>query len=87
MQDAGRSECRIAGGKPLGFLADLHYPAACQDEIKLILSGMGVSCMFLARFERVQTREEKFSARYCALRHFVWRKRGEAGDILHEHTG
>jgi hypothetical protein len=71
MDDAGWSEGGIAGIQQGSILTDANHAAAFENEIKLILSAMGVGGVLLTRFERIQTYKKRLALHDRALAHLV----------------
>jgi len=71
MHDARWSEGGIAGIQQGSILTDANYGAALENEIKLVLSAMGVGSVLLTRLERIQTDERRFALHDRALAHLV----------------
>ena len=71
MHGARWSEGGIADIQQDSILTDANHAAAFENEIKLVLSAMGVSSVLLTRFERIQTNEKRFTLHDRALAHFV----------------
>ena len=67
MHDARWSEGGIAGIQQGSILTDANHAAAFENEIKLVLSAMGVGSVLLTRFERIQTNEKRFTLHDRAL--------------------
>jgi hypothetical protein len=59
MHDARWSEGGIAGIQHGNILTKCEPRRALENEIKLILSTMGVGSMLLTRFERIQTDKKR----------------------------
>ena len=71
MHDARWSEGSIAGIQQGSILTDANHAAAFENELKFVLSAMGVGCVLLTRFERIQTDEKRLALHDRALAHLV----------------
>ncbi|HSR08810.1 MAG TPA: hypothetical protein VLM42_16825 [Bryobacteraceae bacterium] len=66
----------------MGFVADLNFGIAFQDDVEFVLSGVGVGGVLLAGFETVETGEESFAKEEVSLRHFLGGEFGVIGEVL-----
>ena len=85
MHDARWSEGGIAGIQQGSILTDANHAAAFENEIKLVLSAMGVGRVLLTRFERIQTDEKRLALQYRALAHLVRRELCKTDDPFCKH--
>lgn len=84
---AGGSEGAASAGDELFFAADLNLGFAFEDDVKLILSRVGVRGVLLSGFKTIESGEERVAASDIGLRHFLGRELGESGEALYDHLG
>ncbi len=66
-----RCERRIASSEEGTIFTDGDQAAAGENEIELVLAAVNVRSVFLARFKRVESDEERLSFGHRALAHLV----------------
>jgi hypothetical protein len=71
----------------LGFVADLDFGIAFEDDVEFVLSGVGVGGVLLAGFETIEAGEKSLAAGDVGFRHFLRRELGVCGEVFSDHLG
>jgi hypothetical protein len=86
VHNAGCCEGRIARRNRLALGADLDFAAALEDDVKLILAGMGVRSVLLAWFEAVQPGKQTGSLGDGNFAHLPRIEARQGGSVLDDHS-